>query len=180
MYSSKVLNLFLALLLSSFGADKLKMDDKDDEINKIQEAINRIRRFFRFLYFSFVKINMNTKQVDINDLDDEIYFDKFNDSKILKSEFKNDKYMSTVLAISTSTLNSNESLKDASPPDCFPKLFLKNFCCISENSIFFLQWVELRTKAYKCVEHKYFEFFIILMIIISSISLVNNFYQRRK
>ena len=42
------MNLFIALLLSSFGTDKLK-DVKDDEINKIQEAIDRIKRFINFL-----------------------------------------------------------------------------------------------------------------------------------
>ena len=44
----KIKNLFIALLLSSFGSDRLK-DVKDDEINKIQEAVDRIRRFFRYL-----------------------------------------------------------------------------------------------------------------------------------
>ncbi len=46
-----VLNLFLALLLSSFGTDKLNSieSEKDDEINKIQEAIDRITRFCRFI-----------------------------------------------------------------------------------------------------------------------------------
>ncbi|CAH1772803.1 unnamed protein product, partial [Owenia fusiformis] len=39
-----VLNLFLALLLSSFGADSLqKQDDDDDEPNKIAEAIDRFK-----------------------------------------------------------------------------------------------------------------------------------------
>ena len=48
MEKKKVLNLFIALLLSSFGTDKLK-DVKDDEINKIQEAIDRFRRMFNYL-----------------------------------------------------------------------------------------------------------------------------------
>lgn len=50
-----MLNLFLALLLSSFGADKLKLDDKDDEINKIQDAIDRIKKFFKIIYFNIRK-----------------------------------------------------------------------------------------------------------------------------
>jgi len=45
-----VLNLFLALLLSSFTADNLgAVEDKDEEANQIPIAINRIKRFFRFL-----------------------------------------------------------------------------------------------------------------------------------
>ncbi len=43
------MNLFIALLLSSFGTDKLK-DVKDDEINKIQEAIDRFKRFFNYFH----------------------------------------------------------------------------------------------------------------------------------
>jgi len=42
----QVLNLFLALLLSSFGAESLKHASKEDEgPNKLQEAVDRINRF---------------------------------------------------------------------------------------------------------------------------------------
>jgi Sodium ion transport-associated len=45
-----VLNLFLALLLSSFSSDQLQGADSDDaDVNKIQEAINRIARFISFI-----------------------------------------------------------------------------------------------------------------------------------
>lgn len=44
-----VLNLFLVLLLSSFSADNLKNEEQEDEINQIPIAINRIKRFFRYL-----------------------------------------------------------------------------------------------------------------------------------
>jgi hypothetical protein len=40
-----VLNLFLALLLSSFGAESLKHSQEDSEPNKLQEAVDRINRF---------------------------------------------------------------------------------------------------------------------------------------
>lgn len=43
-----MLNLFLALLLSSFGAESLKHSDDDEGPNKLQEAINRINRFVVF------------------------------------------------------------------------------------------------------------------------------------
>ncbi len=42
-----MLNLFLALLLASFGS--LNEREKDDDDNKIGEAIDRIQRCFRFL-----------------------------------------------------------------------------------------------------------------------------------
>jgi len=40
-----VLNLFLALLLSSFGAESLKHSEEDEGPNKLQEAVDRINRF---------------------------------------------------------------------------------------------------------------------------------------
>ncbi|CAG5116724.1 unnamed protein product, partial [Candidula unifasciata] len=40
-----VLNLFLALLLSSFGSESLSRSESEDEPNKIAEAIDRFRRF---------------------------------------------------------------------------------------------------------------------------------------
>ena len=46
--TKKVLNLFIALLLSSFGSDRLK-DVKEDKINKTQEAIARIKLMFYVL-----------------------------------------------------------------------------------------------------------------------------------
>ena len=46
----KVLNLFLALLLSSFGASNLSGANNDEDgTNKLTEAFNRIGRFKRFI-----------------------------------------------------------------------------------------------------------------------------------
>ena len=44
-----VLNLFLALLLASFGSNVLRDRQKNDDDNKIGEAIDRIQRCLRFL-----------------------------------------------------------------------------------------------------------------------------------
>ncbi|XP_072364238.1 sodium channel protein type 1 subunit alpha-like isoform X2 [Scyliorhinus torazame] len=44
-----VLNLFLALLLSSFSADNLSSPDEDGEMNNLQIAFARIHRFFKFI-----------------------------------------------------------------------------------------------------------------------------------
>jgi len=41
----QVLNLFLALLLSSFGAESLKHSEEEEGPNKLQEAVDRINRF---------------------------------------------------------------------------------------------------------------------------------------
>ncbi|CAF0997674.1 unnamed protein product [Rotaria sordida] len=45
-----VLNLFLALLLASFGSNVLSEREKDDDDNKIGEAIGRIQRCVRFIF----------------------------------------------------------------------------------------------------------------------------------
>lgn len=47
--SPQVLNLFLALLLSSFSADNLTAPDDDGEMNNLQLALARIQRGLRFL-----------------------------------------------------------------------------------------------------------------------------------
>ena len=44
-----VLNLFLALLLSSFGAESLQTSQDDAEPNKLQEAVDRITKFAAFV-----------------------------------------------------------------------------------------------------------------------------------
>ncbi|CAF4573052.1 unnamed protein product, partial [Rotaria sp. Silwood2] len=45
-----VLNLFLALLLASFGSNVLSEREKEDDDNKIGEAIDRIQRCIRFIF----------------------------------------------------------------------------------------------------------------------------------
>ena len=51
-----MLNLFLALLLSSFGASNLSAaGGADDDTNKLSEAFNRIGRFRRWVKAIFYK-----------------------------------------------------------------------------------------------------------------------------
>jgi hypothetical protein len=60
------LNLFLALLLASFGSNVLT--EKEDEENKIAEAIDRIQRFFHFLIAFILRLFHRNKKMleDIN------------------------------------------------------------------------------------------------------------------
>ena len=51
-----VLNLFLALLLSSFGASNLSAGAVDDDTNKLTEAFNRIGRFRRWVGRSVLRV----------------------------------------------------------------------------------------------------------------------------
>ncbi|KAE8581035.1 hypothetical protein XENTR_v10024643 [Xenopus tropicalis] len=70
-----VLNLFLALLLSSFSSDNLSATDEDSEINNIQIAVGRIQRgvasgkiilreFFEKLFLQKQKDINETKQLE--------------------------------------------------------------------------------------------------------------------
>ncbi|CAF3236407.1 unnamed protein product [Rotaria socialis] len=51
-----VLNLFLALLLASFGSNVLSEREKEDDDNKIGEAIDRIQRCIRFILNSIFRL----------------------------------------------------------------------------------------------------------------------------
>ncbi|ESO06390.1 hypothetical protein HELRODRAFT_64539 [Helobdella robusta] len=53
-----LLNLFLALLLSSFGAESLKKSQEDEGVNKLVEAIDRIDRFFKNINRNHMKTNL--------------------------------------------------------------------------------------------------------------------------
>ena len=52
----QVLNLFLALLLSSFGAESLKHSQEDSEPNKLQEAVDRINRLVIYIRSKVVQL----------------------------------------------------------------------------------------------------------------------------
>lgn len=135
-----MLNLFLALLLSSFGIDKLRADEKDEEINKIQEAVARIKRFFKTIFcFIWNKISLRRQNSSSSTSSVSRQHSK---SRFLYSCGKIKKKSSTLFPPSEETPIS--------------------------------RWEYIRERAYDCVEHKYFEFFIILMIVLSSISLVPN------
>ncbi|KAI0214313.1 Sodium channel protein type 1 subunit alpha [Lamellibrachia satsuma] len=62
-----VLNLFLALLLSSFGAESLQnSQDESGQPNKLQEAVDRINRFTIFVkshILYFVKVKIRHKRI---------------------------------------------------------------------------------------------------------------------
>lgn len=60
-----MLNLFLALLLSSFSADNLSASDDDNEMNNLQIAMNRITRgidFVKGFFFGILRRKRNVKE----------------------------------------------------------------------------------------------------------------------
>nr|XP_014348356.1 PREDICTED: sodium channel protein type 4 subunit alpha-like isoform X2 [Latimeria chalumnae] len=64
-----VLNLFLALLLSSFSADNLSASDDDNEMNNLQIAINRITRGVDFIKSLPVRLLQGIRRTDNEDDD---------------------------------------------------------------------------------------------------------------
>jgi hypothetical protein len=52
----------LALLLASFGSNVLAEREKEDDDNKIGEAIDRIQRCFRFIFHSIFRLFCRKKQ----------------------------------------------------------------------------------------------------------------------
>jgi hypothetical protein len=194
-----VLNLFLALLLSSFGADRLKSVEKDNEVNKIQEAIDRIKRFVRFLGAQLLiclrrmvakkRANADAEIVNnssheheeqMNDDDNEIANQPQTDEDEHRDEVENRKTSNYTIrrhsmqnlelidcggdevVIRSPTNGGSSSLSSGNKKQSFSVPFEKPRTV----------WERIRCRAFDCVEDKYFELFIIVMIILSSISLV--------
>ena len=61
------------------------------------------------------------------------------------------------------------------PDDCFCNVFKRNCGCCArvERSSFGVNWWKLRCATFKVTQHKYFETFIITMIVTSSMALVS-------
>ena len=197
-----MLNLFLALLLSSFG--QLSTNDDDDEEGGIKEAINRIKRFFRFLANSIkellrcknkpkkskstytnasnreLKSSTTANEIDLSiipsldtdiekvaetQIDEPVETDKLNPSKpglMLLAD----------LDLGIPTLKESQEI--FLPPDCCsPGIYNIFFKKMDPNSELCRKWTRFRSITLQIIEHDYFEFFIIIMIIISSAALVN-------
>jgi len=70
---AQVLNLFLALLLSSFGAESLKHSEEDEGPNKLQEAVDRINRFAVFVKSHvayWTNVYIRNRGAALHDVDD--------------------------------------------------------------------------------------------------------------
>lgn len=74
-----MLNLFLALLLASFGSNVLAGEKEDDE-NKIDEAIERLQRWFRslihFILGLFLGKRREKNKISQNDTCETIYLNE--------------------------------------------------------------------------------------------------------
>lgn len=186
-----VLNLFLALLLSAFGADSFKQSDGEEDVNNIQEAFNRIQRFTKWCktlikkcFRGMIGICSCKKKKFQNNNYQALSLHQINQNSLVihSDEELLSPVISTDAKIYTPEINNvidfDEDIKDL-PPDCFSDLCHARlsacwpFKFICNNKSLMRKWTKIRCFTYKLIEHKYFESFIILMILLSSIALVS-------
>src|SRR6218665_617507 len=103
-----MLNLFLALLLSSFGAETLKQSEAEEGPNKLQEAIDRINRFIIYikshLTYCF-KVKIRRKAIPI-----DFYFEEDTNDVISSGDnFNRTTIVPTDLTLGNGRLRDNET-----------------------------------------------------------------------
>ncbi|CAF4075639.1 unnamed protein product [Rotaria sordida] len=154
-----ILNLFLALLLASFDSNNLT--EKEDDENKIGEAIDRIKRFvyflIEFMFHLFCRKKQRQKKISIENNIHEFVTD--NQSPSARQELVNCLSLPTSYTLEetnpsvllTNDLSTkyeeiemqpmnNNSMKSSSPtwqivhmpPDCCPKRISKSFSCCTK------------------------------------------------
>ncbi|CAF3513815.1 unnamed protein product [Rotaria sp. Silwood1] len=196
-----ILNLFLALLLASFGSNVLT--EKDDDENKIGEAIERIQRFVHFLIEfilgcfcrkkqqqqqrkSFIENEINEfasdnqsisagqESVSYLPLPTSYTLEESNTSVLL-----NDDLVTKYEEIEMQPINNNSITSPPTwqtlhiPPDCCPNIISKHFSCCTKCIPKMIQkrWTYVRSLAHRFVEHQSFEWIIIISILASSTTL---------
>ncbi|CAF4218965.1 unnamed protein product [Rotaria socialis] len=183
-----ILNLFLALLLASFGSDVLTENENED--NKIAEAIDRIQRFFNFLTTFILRLFHRNKQIlkDIND-NQLSSTTKGSTNNLTLPALCQSAELNTSIILTTNSLVEHDNIEmqpidDNSislpscqnlhiAPDCFPNAISKYFTCCSKCIPKSIQerWTYFRSLTHYIVEHQYFELLIIISILASSTSL---------
>jgi hypothetical protein len=188
-----VLNLFLALLLSAFGADSFKQSEGEDDVNNIQEAFNRIQRFIKWTknlirkcFRGIIRIitckkkkfkNNDYQALSLHQIHQNINT-IHSDDELLTPVISSDVKMHTPEV--NNTIDFDEEIKDL-PPDCFSELCNARlsaswpFKYVFGNRALMKKWTRVRCITYKVIEHKYFESFIIVMILLSSVALVSSY-----
>ncbi|XP_076442684.1 sodium channel protein para-like [Babylonia areolata] len=217
-----VLNLFLALLLSSFGAESLQKSETEEEPNKLAEAFDRFRRLGSWVKVKVivclkmrlksgkgkqppgsmqVSPELNGKEaltdgVTANGLEktpDEVpdgaklslsrASSLSSQKKPMKSptgseitssssSLTSDQGMGRVEGEGDPEINEVEVVYKKEPDDCLCKAcMMRPFVQNMANSDVGKAWWTFRCFMYRVTEHKYFETFIIFMIIVSSMAL---------
>ncbi|CAF3279088.1 unnamed protein product [Rotaria socialis] len=195
-----VLNLFLALLLASFGSNVLREKEKEDDENKIGEAIDRIQRFFRFLARSILGLfrrKKRRKKSSIDNYDVVAYNRSLSTTQELIGNMSfpamcriGNPNAAFIITNSSTLLHDDIEMQPINvnaiplitpttwqvihtPPDCCPKMILKHFSCCGKliPENFQRRWTYLRSQAHWLVEHRFFEWLIIGSILASSSTL---------
>uniref|UniRef100_A0A8C7FRX6 Sodium channel protein n=1 Tax=Oncorhynchus kisutch TaxID=8019 RepID=A0A8C7FRX6_ONCKI len=140
-----VLNLFLALLLSSFSSDNLSAPDDDGEMNNLQIALGRIKSGMGWLRS---QVGHFLHMFLFHNYDILFYY-------IVSHSL----FLSLFIPLSLSFFFP------LSPPVC-----VRHFqCCDIQTTEGLGQaWWRLRKTCFQIVEHSWFESFIIFMILLSS------------
>uniref|UniRef100_A0A671WFL7 Sodium channel protein n=1 Tax=Sparus aurata TaxID=8175 RepID=A0A671WFL7_SPAAU len=190
-----LLNLFLALLLSSFSSDNLSAPDDDGEMNNLHIAIHRITRGLAWcrqqvtcpvLQSKYVvpeedsyMTNPNlTISVPIAPGESDVEFPEEEEEEEGEEE-QSEKDDISLSEGSTVDLRKpgeeedeySEMAEEAMDPDnCFPDVCVSRFqCCDIDTTAGLGQiWWRTRKTCYQIVEHSWFESFIIFMILLSS------------
>ncbi|KAM4691946.1 LOW QUALITY PROTEIN: sodium channel protein type 4 subunit alpha-like [Rhinophrynus dorsalis] len=146
-----ILNLFLALLLRTF----MSASDDDGKKNNLQIAIGRITRgidFVKKTVFSTLHFKEKKKK---RKYDDSSLVCRTADSKPPKSETEEE---------------ALEHKKEEGPEECFTEACVNRCPCLyidittKKGKI----WWNIRKTCFMIVEHNWFKFFIIFMILLSS------------
>nr|QBP05227.1 voltage-gated sodium channel 1f [Petromyzon marinus] len=192
-----VLNLFLALLLSSFSADNLAATDDDGEMNNLQISMQRIHigiawlKVFMRAFFAkhFKKNKMDDEDVKVLDEDTKEQCNLNHTSvDIGRGDEEMAGHVDTTglyprmvpIAILNDMSSSEGSTvdikKDGEEVEVLPEQMDE---IVSTEEGKWRTWWNVRKTCYRIVEHNWFESFIIIMILLSSGAL-DIYIERRK
>uniref|UniRef100_A0A8C5H387 Sodium channel protein type 3 subunit alpha-like n=1 Tax=Gouania willdenowi TaxID=441366 RepID=A0A8C5H387_GOUWI len=190
-----LLNLFLALLLSSFSCDNLSSPDDDGEMNNLHIAIHpphihialigsascfppsgrHVEKYVVSEDDSYMTNPSLTISVPIAPGESDVEFPEEDEDDEAGEEHN------AVSLSEGSTVDlrkpgeeedeDSEAAEEAMDPEnCFPDLCVRHSaCCDVDTSVGSgLLWFRLRKTCYHIVEHSWFETFIIFMILLSS------------
>uniref|UniRef100_A0A8C1L4F9 Sodium channel protein n=1 Tax=Cyprinus carpio TaxID=7962 RepID=A0A8C1L4F9_CYPCA len=186
-----VLNLFLALLLSSFSGDNLSASDDDGEMNNLQIAIARMTRGIDWVK-AFV-IGHFTQCLGLKPKGEGVKANEEIDSKVatmnsslsvIKVPIANGELDDDDDGNSSSEDEGKEDVdknieveeeeeeeeEDSTPEDCYTENCIRRCPCLELDVTQGKgkAWWNFRKTCYSIVEHSYFETFIIFMILLSS------------
>uniref|UniRef100_A0A8C7R3U5 Sodium channel protein n=1 Tax=Oncorhynchus mykiss TaxID=8022 RepID=A0A8C7R3U5_ONCMY len=180
-----VLNLFLALLLSSFSADNLAATDDDSEMNNLQIAVGRIQRGVAWVKVAIRQVIQSlflgggaTKRVKGESLEGGKTLDELSlppppqklpiePQNLISSEGSSVDIGPPGDGAESVELEDEES---ENPENCFTDDCVLRFQCCQVNveEGKWKMWWTLRKTCFLIVEHNWFETLIIFMILLSS------------